>query len=243
MSSSRSLVIAGVFLLLTPLAAAAQCTFRSVATSSGTGTSTTITEPAGAADGDIEVAFFYLENTTDTLTHTGFTNIRTDNNSTTFRVNASWLRRSGAPTLSFSWTASVFFQWSLAAYSGCLAAGTPTDGHNGATGNSIAPFTVTGFTTTVNGDVLITSAEFLSGCVPSVPASYTSRQNNATGNVADLQQASAGATGDVSWGSGGCGTDQWAVQLIALQRAAAGGCTAPPTGLMLIGVGNCKGDE
>lgn len=221
--------------------ARASCAFRAaaIATASGTGTGVTMTAPPGAADGDILLAVLYFENTSDTLTLPGsWALIRSDNNAgaNPYRVALSWIRRSGAPALNFAWTTSVFFQYIISAYTGCLAAGTPTDGSNFGNATSISPYRVTTFSTTVNGDVLIAINNTLSGCIPTPPAGYTSRQNSATGSQADLQQATAGATGNVDYTSGGCGSEQWLTQIVALKQAAAAACT--PT-MPLLGVGRC----
>lgn len=220
---------------------AASCAFRTsaIATGSGTGTSVTMTAPTGAADGDILIAELYFENTTDTLTHaTSWTTVRSDNRATSFRVNIDWLRRSGTPNLQWSWTTSVFFQYIIAAYSGCLAAGDPTDGNNGGNNSSTVPFRVTTFTTAANGDVLVVVNNMFSGCIPTTPTGFSSRQNAATGSFADLQQATAGATGNVDYTAGGCGTEQWITQLVALKQATGGGAACTPT-LSLLGVGRC----
>ena len=192
-------------------------------------TNTTLTAPAGLADGDILIALIITAKATTAPTPTppaGFTSFGavtsvTDAGSFNGRMHVFW-KRAAAESGSYTFTHAVASsQGILAAYSGALASGTPLGATSNATGNDNIS-TGTTITTTAANSYLLYGAHNWTGTARAAPSGMTERFDN-LGYLADQLIATASATGTRVQnpnGNGGSG-DQWAVRMVELLAAVA----------------------
>lgn len=216
-----------------------------------TAANVTATEPASAADGDIEIAWIYIESDTAITAPSGWSNSfgplavamlsECNTASSAFRLYAYWIRRSGAPSL--AWTfASAFRGIYVAAYSGALAAGDPFSFADHQVRDTTAARTFpncSGTTVDANEMQIWGSGTFANPTGTTMPTGYTSRQaQSSTVSLAsgDLILAAAGAAVSSSAAYTGGSTETAGAQLVGLRPAAAGG-GATVKQLAALGVG------
>ncbi len=220
--------------------------FRASTTAgNGAGTSVVVTKPTGTVQDDILINLLYLENTADTITApSGWTELTACGGNQTgptpdFRVKVYWLRAGASEPTSYtwSWTNSVWRTATMAAFSGAITTGDPTDGCSfNASATSSTSMTATGITTTVADTLVIfLGTEFDGSPTATPPSGMTERVDFANVYLADVAQASAGATGNktatlsaAAWNTG---------SLTALKPPGGGGPAPQPRRLTLLGVG------
>lgn len=192
--------------------------FRSLSTVVATTNSLTGTDPTGAAADDILIGLLYRETATGNAVtppsgwSNSFNGTTVDLYSTVggqdFNIKPYWIRRgSSAPALTWGSATSVFSEILVAAYSGAVSSGDPWSFLASAIrdNTSATTFPDTSGTTLDANELLIWSGvNWVGGTTSTQPTGFTERLD-LTGNdftLADLVQASAGATGTVgsaSW--------------------------------------------
>ena len=195
-------------------------------------TNTVVTAPASISDGDILVCAIVgaAQTTAPTITGpTGWTAFGTatsvlDGGSFNAKYWLFWKRaasESGSYTFTHTTASTQAF---LAAYSGCIASGTPL----GATANNVGSNnTATGLsiTTTAANSWLLYFEHCWGDSAQSAPTSpvMTTDLNGAIVFASHLLFASAGATGNVTQNNGNSTADPWATRMVELLAATGGG--------------------
>lgn len=196
--------------------------YNTAGSATGTGT---LAKPSGLAANDIIVLSVYKENTA-TNTATGWTSIQITDHASGYRLETFWKRATGSESdlnNAVTWTGSAWQHAVVAAYRGCITSGSPLDGTpssaTGTTGTT-PPQTaaVTGMTTGSNNSLVIaTKAEYL-GQTSTPPSGMTERMDYDGGVIADVVQATAGATGTKTF-TDMTVSDAWMGQVFALLEA------------------------
>lgn len=248
----RKLIAAiGLSLLLSAPAGAAVA-FRSIGVKvKGTAANAIGIEPSGDVDNDILVACLFLENETPPAL-TGPSGWSNTFNGTTmlatlstagkrFKLTAWWIRRSGTPALTWTFTSS-FSDLTISAYSGAATSGDPWSFGASAVrdDNASATFPALSGTTLDAGEMLSWCGGNWDGGTAGAPPTSFNERADCSGNtsdmeVADLIQAAAGGTGSIT-GASWTGSVSTAGSLLGGLRpvAAAGGtvCPAPFCGIL-----------
>ncbi len=197
--------------------------FRAAATASGaTGSSVTVSKPAGTAENDILVALLYLEHGTATITPpSGWALLRdslqTGPPSFDYRHVTFWKRAGASEPASYQWSfsASAYREAFIVAVQGCVTSGGPID-VEAATVNSaqndapVAP----SVTTTVADTLLVciyTTANGGNAVWSPGSSGMTERVDSVSMAAYDVVQASAGATGAKTVSCTGGGNPEWHV--------------------------------
>lgn len=189
-----------------------------------TAVNNTVTEPTGAASGDIFVALAMCDTASTSLgAPAGWTTIYSGSGAANFKYNLSWIRRGGsAPSLVWTTASSVYSEVQILAYHDGVAAGTPyeasVDGGNSSGLNPDCPSI-----TTINANAIVIaiainwSGSNVGGWALS---GYVVRSNNANGNdtvMADKSVVSPGAENPPAFTNGGGPSAQQWQAAIALQ--------------------------
>lgn len=210
----------------------------------------TATEPSGAAQNDILIAFLYIESDTAVTAPSGWSNsfngttmlAECNTASHDFRMYAYWIRR-GASAPSYAWTHSSAFRGIvIVAYSGCVTTEQPfsfgvpvvRDDTTAATWPSTS-----GTTLTANELLVWAGLGFGMAGAGTPPTGYT-EDVDASGGVelASKSQAVAGGTGTVSGASYGASNDTVALCFCGLKSVAvAAGRTTHNTSSHPSGIG------
>jgi hypothetical protein len=192
-------------------------------------TNTTVTKPAGVVDGDIMVMTLAVASSVltdievaDITPPAGWTTIGTSTVQTQsgggFHGRLSvWWKRASSEGSSYAFTHSTMnSQLMIAAYSGCLASGSPVDvfsQNNAITGNA----TGTGVTTTVANTKLIWTGHNWDASGTLTPPTGMTERLDSLVYYADQDIASAGATGNRTQTQASSAV--WQAYLIALKPA------------------------
>ena len=223
--------------------------FRSSANQQAVASSFTVTEPAGAASGDIFIGIAYIEANTTFTTPTGWTDLFTASSTAldsgsmttpdTWESKAFWIRRGGsAPSLTFTVGASAYGEARVMAFSGAYSSGDPFSFVSKAVRNTSvlnSPFPDVSGTTDTADELLIWIGTNYTGATtwqkPTSPGTWTDRGTNFTDvYLADQSQAAAGATGTVTGAASNNGASSNAVSfLFGLRSLAAPGAYVAPT--------------
>lgn len=201
--------------------------WQSVSSGNGVDTTFTASEPSGAADGNALVLWLLLEDTFSGLTGaTGWTKKGTTLDVGPFSTACYVIRRSGAPDLTWSWTTSRYFEWSLHRVSGIVSSGefveafvegTPT------TGSEPNPPSATATT----AETLAMAAGFTwagwGGSGATAPASYTLRYGPASVDHAVATRALASAGAEDPGNFTGAGSDSIVGITMILASTSGGG--------------------
>lgn len=249
------LVVGG--LLLTVTCAQAAVTVRSKNQGGGSASTgdTTVTEPAGCASGDVEVALALADIGTSLTRPTGWTQIAAYVGSTTAMMwEVDYITRGGsAPSLTWTVTGTTKYR---EVYIVCLqgAAAITLDsqsatGASGTSGNTTPshdpdpPATIAVATTSLAIAGGINYGGSLAGGY-TVSTGYTVQTSNVAGLSGVIESKSLSAAGSenpsaITNDVNGV-QDYWDGFTVTFTDAGGGGCTRSPT-LTLMGVGNCKG--
>ena len=200
--------------------------FRS-ATSDGetSGTSITLTAPAGISDNDILLAFIYKEDTGAVTYPSGFTEKQTVTQTASdpdFKCYLAWKRASSeSGNYTFSWTNNVWRAGLIMAISGAILSGDPFDvaPSTNAPGSASATVTATGITTLTADTLLVALGAAFSSFTWTEPSGMTERVDYNNVSAATVAQAGIGATGDKSFTASG--SDFNAAMLAAIKPVAA----------------------
>lgn len=177
--------------------------------SSSTGSGLTATEPAGAAQNDILIAFVRGTGTTTAITGPAGWTMLSNVQSTTWSANRNvgvWYMIRGASAPSYTFTGPTGLGWAILDYSGSDI-NTPINVYASAVSDGTTTPASPSITTTVSNTILI-SALMSDGTISSVsvPSGMTLRSNNnASVQTADLAVPSASATGTKAWTEGTAG--------------------------------------
>ena len=165
----------------------------------GSAANAVVAAPAGLADNDIMLFWIYKENTAAVTWPSGFTEILSIAASdSSFAAYLAWKRAaSESGNYTASWTGSVWRDGSIVAYRGCLASGDPQSGtaQAQANGSTNTPTTPTMTTAHNNAMVVALCCNYQGYSAGSPPAGMTERVDFDDTGIADVIQASAGATG------------------------------------------------
>lgn len=222
--------------LLVAAPAWAQPAFVASATANNSGTSITITKPAGTADGHILVACMEWESTAAITPPSGWT----EKFQSTFTSQISrffWKRASGeGASFQWTWTGSTNAYGVVAAYSNGFATGDPFSFSNSSQ-NTGTSWTATSGTTAVNNEMLIhcPMGGWTGALTPSAGFTLRGEEASGTARLTEKVQATAGATGSVTGSHAGAATDMAAL-LVGLKPAVAGPSTGSRGGNLLRGV-------
>ncbi len=198
-------------------------------------TSITVTKPAGTAADDILVVGLFVEQTSVITPASGFAEISDatgtqGGSSPPYKAHMFWKRAGGSEPADYTFTkagpAREMSIW-MAAYSGAITSGDPVDVASFfASLTSTVSMKANSITTTVDDTMVIffgTNFEFQRA---TPPGGMTEREDVDAVYLADVAQASAGATGDKT---ATLASAQWNTgSLIALKPPAAGGPDLPP---------------
>jgi hypothetical protein len=200
-------------------------TFRSASFVGGTAANATPSEPAGAADNDILVSFAISRQDAGALSiPSGWTSIysgQTGSGSVHFFYNLAWIRRSGAPALTWT-TPNTYREVYVLAYSGCTTSGSPIDAsQDGGSTTTTNPDCPSITTVTANAMVLAIAGQWSGsgGGGWTAPPGYTRRSDNTAGNdavIAEKLVAVAGAENPGAFSGGGGSGATW-IGTIALK--------------------------
>lgn len=205
----------------------------STSAGNASGGSVVINKPTGTLDGHLAVVGTYLEPDTNGWTPgSGFTLLASQVNTGLFRLDFWYKWCSGEPS-SWTWTPTSN-NWRTivcASYSGGGGSGNPYDIHGGSQGDSVlnTSQTAPSVTTTTADDLLVFLYGNYSGTNTTAMGGTASNLRVSFGGltIADVNRASAGATG-TSWPSSGVGTEDYAAMHIALLLTPGGGVTVQP---------------
>lgn len=205
------------------------------------GTTLTVTRPAGAATDDILILRLYVENDltlspsispgTWTLVVSNEQTSGTVLNFETFVYRARVAADTGNFTVSWG-GANVWRAGICSAYSGAYLTGSPEDA-TASTNKSTSPnrnVVATGITTATDNSMLVAMASHETG-LGHTWSGLNERADFGGQSLADVIQATAGASGDKTATLAAGGTaPSWASALLALREAAAGfdPATVPP---------------
>ena len=250
-SMKKSLAYSLVLVLLSlPLSVSAAVTFKDAECTTGFSSSSVVaTAPTGVVAGDVLVAVVSTDDSSETVTATGWTVVSTDSITNGDEQASALLYKVATGSDSFTFNEST-----NGAYTGiCIGAWsgvdnttpldvTPSVNNPNSPTPPSSPITetATGITTVKNGDQLVwlvaqdsTSANGdVSGNGPTPPSGMTSRAHTPNGGfwnaaMADGSQTTAGATGNQSGlytNSGDSGN--FVAYLVALRPASSGGGTS-----------------
>jgi hypothetical protein len=182
--------------------------------------------PAGAANNEVMLVFFYLESTGAITPPAGFTQfLRMSATGGAHDLVIFWKRCTGADSGTYNFTnPSVWREGVAIRFSGCITTGNPYDVTNGNQA-STAPSGVTpavSYTTTVTDTLAVWAGSNFNGGAWTPPSGYTERAD-ASGDVgvATLAQAGIGASGSITGTCAGGSTGSCAA-LIALKSTTSG---------------------
>lgn len=207
--------------------AAARAAIAVVASSSASSTTATlsIAKPTNTVSGNVMIAVVSGAGTTTISAPSGWTPIQ-DTTSGSMR-QLSYYRVAGSTepaSYSFTSSASRNASGGITSYSGANTT-VPIDASSenlGTSGNAVA----TGATTTSAGDMVIAASTTVAVTTFTAPTGMTERYDQASSSttleVADVLQASAGASGSKT-AAPATSTGAWASQLIALRDASTAG--------------------
>jgi hypothetical protein len=199
--------------------------FRSLSnTPRATSTNTTITAPAGIVDGDILILTMWLGGPDAPPTPTfpsGFTEIdftSVTDGSYNGNMHVAWKRAAGESGDYTVTHESASAQGFMAAYSGCVATGSPIDAYSKNTGADVTS-TATGVTTSAANTRLLYLAHDWQGTGTLTPPTGMTERHDDTDLIylADEAVAAVGATGNRTQTNGNTGDNPWAAFLIALK--------------------------
>lgn len=193
----------------------------------------TPSEPSGAAENDILIAWLIHDQGTSATAPSGWT-VLNYFDSTSFNGQLAWIRRgSSAPSLTWSFQFSNF-EISLTAWRGCLASGSPINASAYATPTTRNPNNpdCPAVTTTVADTTVIAFGAAWGESNPfTAPSGYTGRELNAVDNgkicVASKAVASATTENPGAFGGGNSFSDEVIEGTIALAPAAVAGVAKP----------------
>lgn len=166
--------------------------YRNSTTVTSTAASATGTPPAGLANDDIILILLYKENTAAVTFPAGFTQLIAQSG-TGFAIYAAWKRAASesgnyVPT----WTGSIYHDIIVAAYSGCIATGSPIDVTSVSTSGTGTQINCPTLTTVTNGAMVVAFGADIVGDTVSNDANYTTRQTFDDTKYADRLQTTAG---------------------------------------------------
>lgn len=194
--------------------------FRSMTTASGdSAANVTMARPSGLADNDIMWWWLYKESTADVTFPSGWTQVLTVTASnSSFRAHLAWKRASGeSADYTASWTGAAWRTSSLSAYSGAETSGDPQSGTGAAQANGSTNQPTTPSMNTADADARVIAFccnyGYYSAGTP--PSGMTERIDLQEIGVADVAQASAGATGTKQFVSSA--TNQAAAAIVAIK--------------------------
>lgn len=209
--------------------------FRStngVMSGTSSGSSIAVTKPSGVADGDLLVVAMYTDDCTVSGVPSGWTlagEVENAGPDPDFWIRVYW-KRAASEGASWTWetSASVWFAWECAAYTGGLASGDAIDGTPTTAFNGLNALPIPAVTTTVDGSMLIAIAgNFPGDAYASGTAPVTNERADANGLcLYDGIQATAGSSGTITLTKSGS-NDHHAGVLLALKPASEGGSTTP----------------
>lgn len=191
-------------------------------------TTTLAAVPAGVAAGDVVLVHFYTEDSAPTVTPpTGFTELTfttapaTATNGVS-RQRVFWKRTTGADTGNYAFThASAITECTAAAYSGCVATGTPVEVLGSAVNEAVTatPPAVSGSTSVADEMLVYGLISYSFSTTVGPPTGFTTSHNpNGTTDglyVAYMADPTPGATGSIT-ASNSTGSSQFAVTLVGL---------------------------
>jgi hypothetical protein len=195
--------------------------FRAAATASGDfATSVTVGPPTGLTDNDIMWWWLYMESTADVTFPAGWTEVLTVTaTSSAFRSHLAWKRASSeSGDYTASWTGNAWRTSCIVAYSGAITSGDPQSGTGAAqaNGSTNKPKTPSMTTADANTRVIAFCCNYGYYNAGTPPAGMTERVDLQEIGVADVEQASAGATGEKEFTSSA--TNQAAGAIVAIKE-------------------------
>lgn len=207
-------------------------TFRAAtSTTPGSGTTLTVTKPAGVVDGDLLVAVGYTEGAWSSggAGWNSSSDIEVSNTGGTFLVKVWWKIAASEPA-NWTWTSTSAWRGvSCAAYSGALGTGTSrVDKFSSNAGDGITAInqTAPSVTPSVDGDLVVYAYGNLNGTAVTACVGFCTNVRVDPGGVciADAVQGTAAATGTTR-PSAGPGTEDFAALHVAffLDTGSAGG--------------------
>ena len=171
---------------------------------SGSSAGITITKPTGVVDNDILVCFAYFESDAAITPPSGWTQkLLNEQNAggEDHRLYCWWHRAaSDGASYAWSWTGSVFRDFSIHAFSGALTSGDPFQQTNTAIAGASSATTpaVSLTTTTADTTLLWAGSNFNSNAWNTDPTGFTALYDASYGRCFYKAQATAGASGSIT---------------------------------------------
>ena len=206
--------------------------FRSKTTNLGTGTNFTATEPTGATQDDVLFMWVTLGNgITNYSPPSGWTELYHLQTGSSPHTYLYWIRRgASAPSYAVSWTGSVYWEYSVTAWSGTETSGNPYSNASSNTPTTVNPNNpdCPSVNTGVDNAVVIAFgmgwSDTAGGWQP--PAGYTGREYNTAGKdvtVASKDVASAGSEDPGAFSGGRAVLDWVSEATVSLKPLTTGG--------------------
>lgn len=209
---------------------------------SGSSAGRTVTKPTGTVDNDIVIAFAYVESDVTITPPSGWTQklLNEQNAGGEDHRCYCWWHRAATDGANYAWTwsGSVFNDFSVLSYSGALTTGDPFQQTNTAIAgaSSVTTPAVSLTTTTADTTLIWVGSNFNSNAWDTDPSGFTVRYDAAYARVFDKAQAAAGASGSITCNNTVAGF-QTAMLLALASIAEAGGGAVKRNNLALMGMG------
>ena len=196
--------------------------YRSGSTAGGgSGTNLTINKPTGTVDGDIIICSFYQEiGATAVTPPEGWTEVAVQANNKGVAWMSTYYKRASSEPASWTWThSSTWRTGTVAAFSGCLESGTAYEQATTSVDQWSTVIAASITTSVDNAMLVVTTGNYAGADLPMGTTGYSQGPELTGCEVAYLLQATAGATGTVTFGGSPMASGDWAACHLALKPA------------------------